>query len=148
MRKPPASGTPADVRIGAAHPTSCSAPITTLDAFAAAWNTHSAEARQRYLTLALCEGARFTDPVVDIIGRTRIARHMAACQARYPGSRWLVSSSVRLRASILVFEWSWLHQGSLLLTGWSGAELGSGERFACVASSFRASAPTFSTPRR
>lgn len=160
MTKHPASGDKPHLGIGHAPPSlaagcngppqrpTCSAPATALDAFAAAWNTRSPDARQRYLALALSNGARFTDPWVDIAGRARIAAHIASARARHPGSRWLVTSSVRLRSSVLVFEWCWLDQGCLLLAGWSAAAVGKGQRFTSVASNCKAPPPSFAEAGR
>lgn len=74
-----------------------------VDAYLAAWAETDAAERSRLLGRTFAEGGSFRDVHAEVAGRAALDRHIAACQAMFPGVRLVREGTVmQSRASLLV----------------------------------------------
>jgi hypothetical protein len=107
-----------------------------LDAFAAAWNTRSDQARRRYLRMALASDATFADPSVELTGMAALADYIARLRAAQPDSRWTLQSTRRTRCDVTILQWSWVRGAACLLEGCSCVSFDRDGRIRWVAAAF------------
>ena len=73
--------------------------------YCAAWDEPSAERRKELLEPVWAQGATYTDPTVHTDDLAALVRHIAAVQARYPGSRLVMTSTLDAHHDVARFAW-------------------------------------------
>jgi hypothetical protein len=73
--------------------------------YCAAWDEPNAERRMELLESVWAQGATYTDPTVHTEGLAALVRHIATVQARYPGSRLVMTSPLDTHHDVARFAW-------------------------------------------
>lgn len=73
--------------------------------YCAAWDEPDAARRNALLESCWAEGATYTDPTVHAEGLTALDRHIVTVQARYPGSRIVMTSTLDMHHEVARFGW-------------------------------------------
>jgi hypothetical protein len=76
-----------------------------VETYCAAWDEPVADKRSDLLRQVLAEDAIYTDPTVHTVGVAALVAHIAAVQARRPGSRLVVTSVLDTHHDVARFAW-------------------------------------------
>ena len=80
--------------------------ITALiDRYCEAWSDHDSSRREKLLSSVWAAGATYTDPTVHAVGASELLAHIAAVQARRPGSKVVRTSEVDEHHHVVRFTW-------------------------------------------
>ena len=86
-----------------------------VDDWFAAWAEPDAAARGRLLARTVVPGATFRDVHAEVAGAEEIGRHIAACQAMFPGVRMVRDGAVMQTRSSLLAKWQALAPGGAVV---------------------------------
>jgi hypothetical protein len=70
-----------------------------------AWNETDPAARRKLVDEAWAEDGRYTDPLVDVVGRDAIDATLAAVQAQFPGLVFRLGGPVEAHHDLARFTW-------------------------------------------